>query len=267
MGVVNVTPDSFVGQVRTPSPIDAVTRCHELAAQGAAIIDIGGESTRPGAQEVSLAEELDRALPVIEAVAGQLPDGVEISIDTRHADVVRAAVAAGATIVNDMSCLHGTLAGSLGVSYVAGHMLGTPQTMQDDPTYTSVVDEVLADVRVAADQARASGAPRVWVDPGIGFGKTIEHNLALLANIDSFAGDEVGVVVGVSRKGTMGRLHGASDLGVPLGMADPTPTDDRLEASLAIAAWCAMLGTDVIRVHDVAETVQALQVVAAGFSV
>jgi len=267
MGVVNVTPDSFVGEIRTPLIDDAITRCHELAAQGASIIDIGGESTRPGALEVPLAEELERVMPVIESVAGALPDGVEISIDTRQADVVTAAVAAGATIVNDMSCSHGALAGSLGASYIAGHMRGTPLTMQDDPSYESVVDEVLSEVRVAANVARQAGAPRVWIDPGIGFGKTIEHNLALLAHIDAFATEDYGVLVGVSRKGTLGRLHSASDLGVPVGSVPPTPTDDRLEASLAIAAWCAMLGIHVIRVHDVAETVQALQVVAARFTV
>lgn len=267
MGIVNVTPDSFVGEVRTPDRTAAIARCHELAAQGAAIIDIGGESTRPGARQVPLDEELSRVLPVLEAVAGELPEGVEVSIDTRQAEVITAGVAAGATIVNDMSCSHGELAGSLGASYIAGHMRGTPLTMQDDPSYTSVVDEVLAEVRLAADEARAAGAPRVWIDPGIGFGKTIEHNMALLARIDAFGAGDYDVLVGVSRKGTIGRLHAASDLGVPLGAADPTSTDDRLEASLAIAAWCAMLGTQVIRVHDVEETVQALQVVAARFSV
>lgn len=267
MGVVNVTPDSFAGEIRTPVTADAIARCHELAAQGASIIDVGGESTRPGASEVPLAEELDRVLPVIGAVAGQLPEGVEISIDTRQAEVVKAAVAAGATIVNDMSCSHGALAGGLGASYVAGHMQGTPLTMQDAPSYDSVVDDVRAEVLPAAHAARNAGAPRVWIDPGIGFGKTIQHNLALLAHIDSFREPGYGVLVGVSRKGTMGRLHAASDLGVPLGSVGPTGTDDRLEASLAIAAWCAMLGTHVIRVHDVLETVQALQVVAARFSV
>lgn len=263
MGVVNVTPDSFVGEVRTPGLDEAVARCRALIDEGADLLDIGGESTRPGATPISVDEELARVIPVIEAIAPELPEGVAISIDTRNEAVARAAVAAGATMINDMSASLGAVAGELGVDFVAAHMQGTPDTMQENPNYDDVVGDVLAEMVEAATAARTAGARQVWIDPGIGFGKTQEHNLALLSNIDRFVASGFPVLIGVSRKGMIGRIHAASDAGVPFESVPPVPTDDRLEGSLAIAAWCALLGVDIVRVHDVAETVQAMKVVAA----
>ena len=266
MGVVNVTPDSFDESVRTPSADAAVERCVQLIEEGAHILDIGGESTRPGADDIAADEQLARVLPVIEAVAPNLRPDVAISVDTRDEAVARAAVAAGASIINDMSASLGPVAGELGVGYVAAHMPGTPKTMQDDPQYDDVVGDVLGVVLEAARQAAAAGASRVWIDPGLGFGKTIDHNLDLIAHIDRFVGHGFGVLAGISRKATIGRLHAASDAAKPLGSEPPilpTPTDDRLEGSIAVAAWCALLGVEVVRVHDVSDTIQAMQVVAA----
>lgn len=261
MGVVNVTPDSFVGEVRTPTVDGAVDRCLQLAARGASIIDIGGESTRPGSSSIALDEELRRVMPVIETLAPKLDASVRISIDTQKEDVARAAVAAGAHIINDMSSSLGAVAGELNVGYVAAHMLETPETMQDNPTYDNVVADVLSEVVAAGLAAVQAGAATVWIDPGIGFGKTVEHNLSLLAHIDQFVATGLPVLVGVSRKGFIGRLHTASDTGVPLTEAAPTGTEDRLEASVAMAAWSVALGADVVRVHDVAATVAALSAV------
>ncbi|MCL4119301.1 UNVERIFIED_CONTAM: hypothetical protein GTU68_001489 [Idotea baltica] len=246
MGVVNVTPDSFVGDVRTPTVQGAVERSLRLVAEGATILDIGGESTRPGSTSISLDEELARVMPVLHALMPQLPDGVRVSIDTMKEDVARSAVAEGVHIINDMSSSLGHVAGELRCGYVAAHMLETPATMQQAPTYDDVVIEILTEVTATAKLAREAGAPQVWIDPGIGFGKTIEHNLSLLANVDRFVATGFPVLVGVSRKGFIGRLHTASDTG------------DRLEASVALAVWSGALGVDVVRVHDVLATTQAL---------
>jgi len=236
------------------------------------ILDIGGESTRPGAGSISVDEELARVLPVIEALAPELDKSarehqVEISIDTLKEAVARAAVSAGATIINDMGSSLGEVAGELGVGYVAAHMLETPATMQNDPRYDDVLAEVLSEVTAAGRAALQAGAPKVWIDPGIGFGKTLEHNMSLLAHIDRFVATGLPVLVGVSRKGFIGRLHAASDTGASLGDVTPTGTEDRLEASIAMAAWCASLGVETVRVHDVSATVQALKVVAARIGV
>jgi dihydropteroate synthase len=263
MGVVNVTPDSFVGEVRTPGLDESVERCRQLLSEGADILDIGGESTRPGATPITVDEELERVIPVIETIAPELPADVRLSIDTRNEAVARAAVAAGASMINDMSASLGPVAGELGTDFVAAHMQGTPATMQESPSYDDVVDEVLAEMVAAASAARDAGARQVWIDPGIGFGKNRAHNLALLSAIDRFVASDFPVLIGVSRKGFIGRIHAASDQGAPFDSVPPVPTDDRLEGSLAIAAWCALLGVDIVRVHDVAQTVQAMKVVAA----
>lgn len=263
MGVINVTPDSFVDDVRTPECADAVNRCRQLVDEGVHILDIGGESTRPGAEPVTIEAELERVLPVIEAIAPSLPASVKISVDTRNEPVARAAVAAGATIVNDMSATLGPVAAELEVGYVAGHMQGTPESMQQNPVYGDVVDDVLGSVVRAAADALNAGAREVWIDPGIGFGKTIEHNLEILAHVDRLVATGIPVLLGVSRKSVIGYLHGASDTRRTPGSATPTGTDDRLEGSLAIAVWAAAMGVDVVRVHDVSETIQALQVVGA----
>lgn len=258
MGVVNVTPDSFVGEVRTPTVAGAVERCLQLVAEGAAILDIGGESTRPGSTSIALDEELARVMPVLHALMPRLGPGVQVSIDTMKEDVARAAVAAGAHIINDMSSSLGHVAGELGCGYVAAHMLETPATMQDKPSYDDVVVDIITEVSAAGQAALDAGASQVWIDPGIGFGKTIDHNLSLLSNIDRFVATGLPVLVGVSRKGFIGRLHTASDTGVALADATATSTEDRLEASVALAVWSCAHGVDVVRVHDVLPTTQAL---------
>ncbi len=258
MGVVNVTPDSFVDDVRTPSTDAAVARGRALIEQGAHVIDIGGESTRPGSSSIALDEELTRVMPVLEALMPKLDESVQVSIDTQKEAVARAAVGAGAHIINDMSSSLGQVAGELGVGYVAAHMLETPETMQQNPTYDDVVSDILTEVVAAGQAAVDAGASTVWIDPGIGFGKTVEHNLSLLAHIDRFVAAGLPVLVGVSRKGFIGRLHTASDTGVALADAQPTSTEDRLEASVALAAWSGLYNVDVVRVHDVLATTQAM---------
>jgi len=249
MGVLNVTPDSFSDGGRFFSVDGAVAQGRRLAAAGAAIVDVGGESTRPGAEPVEPSEELRRVLPVISALAA---DGIAVSIDTRHAEVAEAAVAAGATIVNDVSAGDDLMAVAAagGAGYVAMHAQGPPATMQHDPHYDDVVAEVHAFLAGAAKCARQAGCGQVWVDPGIGFGKTREHNVALLAALPELVDAGVPVVIGASRKGFLGALTGGA---APL---------DRLEASVAVATWAFSCGVQVVRAHDVAETVQALHLVA-----
>ena len=253
MGVVNVTPDSFSDGGRHLQAGDAIEHGRALLAEGADWLDVGGESTRPGAVPVSEAEELRRVLPVVEALAA---DGARVSIDTRKPAVARAAVAAGATLLNDVGAAQGLLAADLGVGWVAMHAQGEPATMQDDPRYGDVVAEVLDHLLLEAAAAEAAGAPEVWIDPGIGFGKTHQHNLALLAHLDAFVASGRPVVVGTSRKGFLGRLLGASD-----GTADPAPVDDRLEGSLATATWAFACGAAMVRAHDVRATVHAAEVI------
>lgn len=253
MGVVNVTPDSFSDGGRHLQADDAIEHGRALLAEGADWLDVGGESTRPGAAPVSEAEELRRVLPVVEALAA---DGARVSIDTRKPAVARAAVTAGATLLNDVGAAQGLLAAELGVGWVAMHAQGEPATMQDDPRYGDVVAEVLDHLLVEAAAAEAAGAPEVWIDPGIGFGKTHQHNLALLAHLDAFVASGRPVVVGTSRKGFLGRLLGASD-----GTADPAPVDDRLEGSLATATWAFACGAAMVRAHDVRATVHAAEVI------
>ncbi len=250
MGVLNVTPDSFSDGGRFSSSAEAVLHGRLMAGAGAGIIDVGGESTRPGAEPVEVAEEMDRVLPVVGALAA---DGIRVSIDTRHPEVAEAAVGAGATIVNDVSASEDLMAVAAGASagYVAMHAKGDPRTMQVDPRYGDVVGEVHGYLAVAAARARQVGCREVWVDPGIGFGKTAQDNLALLAALPELvdAGDPV--VVGASRKAFLGALTGGAAV------------DDRLEASVAVATWAFHCGVQVVRAHDVAETVQALRLATA----
>jgi dihydropteroate synthase len=213
--------------------------------QGAHIIDVGGESTRPGAEPVDPEEELRRVVPVVRALA---PHG-RVSIDTRNADVAEAAVSFGATIINDVSASLAEVAGFMGVGYVAMHMQGDPRTMQDAPAYDDVVGEVHAFLAQRAAEARDLGASEVWVDPGIGFGKTIEHNLALLAALPELVAAGTPVLIGASRKGFLGALTGGAG------------TDDRLEASVAVATWAFAHGVQVVRAHDVEPTVHAARIV------
>src|SRR5688572_11785882 len=246
MGVLNVTPDSFSDGGRYLDQAAAVARGHELVAEGADVVDVGGESTRPGAELVPEAEELHRVLPVVEALAPH----VRVSVDTRKRAVAEAAVAAGATLVNDVSASLHEVAAAAGVGWVAMHMRGEPATMQDDPRYDDVVAEVRAYLVARAEAAVAAGVEEVWIDPGIGFGKTAAHNLTLLARLGELVSAGFPVVVGTSRKGFLGAL------------LDGAPVDDRLEGSVATATWAMWQGARMVRAHDVRATVHAAQVVA-----
>jgi dihydropteroate synthase len=258
MGVVNVTPDSFSDGGRFLDSEAALSRARRLIAAGADIIDVGGESTRPGAKAVSEAEELARVLPLIEALKAEA--AVPISIDTMKPSVARAAVQAGAAIWNDVTALGYapeslSTAAALGCTVILMHMRGAPRTMARDPRYDDVVAEVAAFLDARARAAMAAGVARehIWLDPGIGFGKTAQHNLTLLASLDPIVALGFPVVLGVSRK----RFIGAID---PSAAARP---DDRLGGSLAAALAGARAGVAVVRVHDVRETRQALAVHAA----
>ena len=254
MGIVNVTPDSFSDGACFLAPEAAVARGRELFDEGAAVVDVGGESTRPGAEPVPVDEELAR---VVDVVAGLAPYG-RVSIDTTKPEVAQAAVAAGADIVNDVSASLHEVAAELDATWIAVHRQGTPATMQIAPQYDDVVAEVGHFLAAAAERGLAAGVPDVWIDPGIGFGKTTAHNLELLANLGVLASVGVPLVVGASRKRFIGELHARSD-----GGDHEVPTDDRLEGSLAAAAWAFAQGASVVRAHDVAATVGAMKVVAA----
>ncbi len=247
MGVVNVTPDSFMAATRTADADSAVTRGRQLFDLGCGVVDVGGESTRPGASTVPLDEELARTIRVV----SELSPWGEVSIDTRKEAVARAAVAAGARIINDVSGSLASVAGELGVGYVAMHAQGTPDTMQDNPHYEDVIGEVETFLVDLARDARRAGVERLWIDPGIGFGKTTSHNVALLARLDHFAHLaselDAGLLVGTSRKRFLGAFYDP-----PLGV------DDRLEGSLASAAWAFAHGATMVRVHDVVETQRVL---------
>lgn len=257
MGIVNVTPDSFSDGGRLATVEAAVAHALRLVEHGADVLDIGGESTRPGAEPVNAAEEIARTVPVIEAIRA-LTD-TPISIDTLKPDVAQAAVEAGATMWNDVSALTfsadslATAAG-LGCDVVLMHMQGEPRTMQAAPTYDDVVAEVTDYLAARADAAVAAGvAPGcIWLDPGIGFGKTVAHNIALTAGLDRLTALGFPVLYAASRKRTILSL-------------DPTAIDplDRLGGSLALALEGVRRGARMVRVHDVRETVQALTLLAA----
>ncbi len=253
MGVVNVTPDSFSDGGRYLDARAAVAHGEELVRDGAGILDVGGESTRPGAEPVAEDEELRRVEPVVKALAGV----VTVSIDTSKAAVAEAAVGAGASIVNDVTALRGDaemagLCAEWGVGVVLMHMPGDPRTMQDDPRYEDVVDDVKAFLVERVEAAVGAGIEeeRIWVDPGIGFGKTLEHNLELLRRLGELR--ELGrpLVIGTSRKSFIGRIDGSD-------------VDDRIGGTVASSVLAAAEGADVLRVHDVAEMAQALRVAGA----
>nr|WP_314437659.1 dihydropteroate synthase [uncultured Brevundimonas sp.] len=257
MGIVNVTPDSFSDGGRWASTERAVDQAMRLAGQGADVLDVGGESTRPGAEPVSEAEEIDRIAPVIAAIRARW-DGL-ISIDTMKPAVARAAVAVGAGLWNDVTALthasdSAAVAAELGCGVVLMHMKGEPRTMQADPRYDDVTAEVAAYLNDRAQAAMAAGVARdrIWLDPGIGFGKTLAHNMALTAHLQALTGLGFPVLYAASRKRTIQAI-------------DPTATEagDRLGGSLALALEGARRGARMVRVHDVRETVQALKVQAA----
>jgi dihydropteroate synthase len=256
MGIVNVTPDSFSDGGMFDDPEAAVKHGLRLVEEGADLVDVGGESTRPGSEPVSEAEERGRVLPVIEGLRSEAPEAV-LSVDTRNSAVAKEALGAGADVVNDIGAgadpAMFEVVASAGAGMVLMHMQGEPTTMQADPRYDDVVAEVRSFLAGRLDAAVAAGIgrDRLCIDPGIGFGKTVAHNLELLRSIASFRELEVPVLVGVSRKRFIGELSGADD------------PDDRLEGTLGAVAWCAAQHTDIVRVHDVAETVRAVRVVDA----
>jgi dihydropteroate synthase len=260
MGIVNVTPDSFSDGGRFDTAEAAVAHALALLDEGAAVVDVGGESTRPGATPVDASTERDRVVPVIEGIVAARPDTI-VSIDTTKAEVAEAALVAGATIVNDVSASLESVAADHGAGWIAMHAGGPSATMQNDPTYDDVVEEVHGFLVDAVARGQAAGVKQIWVDPGVGFGKTLEHNLDLVANLDRFTA-LAPVLLGVSRKRSIGDLHAASDATVHGGVPEPVPTDDRLEGSLSIATWGSFLGVDMVRVHDVRATVHAVGVIA-----
>jgi dihydropteroate synthase len=261
MGVLNVTPDSFFDGGRHATTEAAVAHGLRLVAEGADIIDVGGESSRPGAVSVPLDVELARVIPVVEALAAAAGEDLfgggsfRISVDTVKREVAAAALAAGATLLNDISASLWDVALDHGAGWVAMHMRGAPGTMQDDPQYVDVMHEVTDFVLARARTAMAAGVREVWVDPGIGFGKTVAHNLSLLRHLpDLVASAEVagcaGVVVGTSRKRFLGVLAAGPD-------GQPAAAGERAEGSLATAVTALVAGAGMVRVHDVAATVQA----------
>ena len=252
MGIINVTPDSFSDGGRHLAPGDALAAAGEMITEGADIIDIGGESTRPGARPVALAEELARVVPVITAVHEAYP-GMLISVDTSKPEVMRAAVAAGAGMINDVTALRspGALetAAALDVPICLMHMQGEPRTMQRNPRYGDVVAEVREFLLARARACTQAGiAPEhVIIDPGFGFGKTIDHNLTLLARLAELVDTGFDVMVGLSRKSMIGTLLGR-------------PVEARATASAALALLAVQRGAAIVRVHDVAETADALRI-------
>lgn len=256
MGVLNVTPDSFSDGGRFFDPSAAIARGLVMVQEGADILDIGGESTRPGATPVEAEEELRRILPVIRGLRKQ--SRIPISIDTMKARVAAAAVEAGADIINDISGLQhdpemARVAAESEAGLVIMHLRGTPRTMQQEPEYTDVVAEVCEHLRAAGSAAMAAGVAvdRLVFDPGIGFGKTMEHNLALLRSLPSFQIYGRPVLLGVSRKSFIGRLLGNTD---PLSREAPT---------IALTAWARQHGVRILRVHAVKENAQALRMMEA----
>jgi dihydropteroate synthase len=265
MGIVNVTPDSFSDGGRYAQPQDALAHARELVAEGADILDVGGESTRPGARPVGADEELRRVLPVLEGLAGGEALGVKVSIDTAKAPVARAAIASGAQLVNDVSALRADpamagLIASSGVECCLMHMLGEPRTMQSDPRYGDVVEEVKAFLEERLRVAVAAGIAeeRIMLDPGIGFGKTLAHNLTLLARLDELT--ELGrpILVGTSRKSFLGVLGARAH-----GLGQPLETSRRLPGTIASCVLALERGASVFRVHDVAPVREALALAAA----
>jgi len=254
MGVLNVTPDSFSDGGLHAGVEAAIAQGERMAEEGAAIVDVGGESTRPGAEPVSAEEEIRRVVPVIERLVGRIR--ASISVDTSKPEVIRAAVAAGASMVNDVRALRlpGALAAAAGsgAAVCLMHMQGEPGTMQDQPRYADVVAEVRVFLAARVAACAAAGIPRerICVDPGIGFGKTAGHNLALLAKLADLGVDGLPVLIGVSRKALVGIITGRAP-------------GDRVAGSVAFAALAVAHGASIVRAHDVAATLDAVRVGSA----
>jgi dihydropteroate synthase len=255
MGIVNVTPDSFSDGGRFDSVDKALAHARRLVAEGADMLDVGGESTRPGAAPVEARSEIERVVPVIEAIGGELD--VPVSVDTMKAEVMRAAVAAGAAMINDVNGLRDpqalAAAAELGVPVCIMHMQGEPRTMQHNPHYSDVVEDLLMFFRerVAACLDAGMAQRNLVLDPGFGFGKSLEHNLDLLDRFGRFREFGLPLLAGLSRKSMLGRITGREN------------ADQRVAASVAGAVLAAERGADILRVHDVAETVDAVKVIHA----
>jgi dihydropteroate synthase len=254
MGVLNVTPDSFSDGGRYVTTDAAVRQAEHMIGAGAAIVDVGGESTRPGADRVSENEELDRVIPVIEAIADRTD--IAISIDTSKPGVMRAAVIAGASLINDVFALRQEgavqVASELGVAVCLMHMQGEPGTMQDKPSYKDIPGNILdfLSARIAACREAGINDQSIAIDPGFGFGKTYEHNVRLLARLERFQELAMPLVVGMSRKSTLGALTGKA-------------VDKRLPSGIAAAVLAVERGANIVRTHDVDETVDALKIASA----
>lgn len=255
MGILNVTPDSFSDGGQFLDTEQAIAHGVEMASQGAAIIDIGGESSRPGSKPLSIDEEIQRVTPVIKSLSEKIQ--IPISIDTYHAEVAKAALDSGATILNDITALSDECMGELAAEYevpiILMHMQGTPATMQAEPKYNDVVQEVLEYLLERANQAAKAGVPkeRIIIDPGIGFGKTLEHNLELLRNIDKFVATDYRVLIGTSRKSFIGKITGK------------TIPSDRIFGTVATVTLCANAGVSIARVHDVPQIVDIIKITNA----
>lgn len=254
MGVLNVTPDSFSDGGQFPDVHSALVRAKEMVLQGADLIDLGGESTRPGADSVSAQEEINRVIPVLEAISRELR--VPVSVDTSKPVVMRAAIDAGAAMINDVRALE--VPGALDVLSASKvpvclmHMQGSPRTMQTAPQYGEVVEDIIQHLQDRVERCKAAGieASRIVLDPGFGFGKTLNNNFSLLGQLGKFVRLGYPVLVGLSRKSMLGQLLGL-------------PVEQRVNASAVVAALAAERGASILRVHDVRETVEAVRLVAA----
>ncbi|WP_018127335.1 dihydropteroate synthase [Balneola vulgaris] len=255
MGILNATPDSFSDGGRYLDVHRALDRIHIMRTEGASIIDIGGESTRPGADSISVKEEVKRVLPIIQASVDTFPDTI-LSIDTTKYEVAEVALRAGVRIINDVSGIQkdpqmAELAGKYGASYVIMHSVGDPKNMQDNPSYTNVVEEVYAFFEKQIKVAQSYGVETIILDPGIGFGKTTEHNLKLLAHLDKFKKIGFPILVGASRKSMIGNL------------LDERPVEDRLIGTIAVHYDALTRGANILRVHDVKEASDSLRIFQA----
>jgi len=261
MGILNITPDSFSDGGDFLDTARAVTQARKMVEEGASIIDIGGESSRPGAEPVSVAEQLGRVIPVIETLRAELGSDIDLSIDARVSEVAEPAIAAGATMINDISAGSDPgmlrLAASRNVPIVLMHMQGSPETMQDEPRYDDVVNEVCTYLRERGRSAEAAGIPahNVIIDPGIGFGKTKWHNLAILKRLDALCDLGYPVMLGTSRKRFMGAVCRETEFKQLVG------------ATCATTTLGTLAGIDIFRVHDVRENRQAMEVALAALSV
>lgn len=251
MGILNVTPDSFSDGGKYLKPEDAIARAREMETEGADFIDVGGQSTRPGSEEISVEEEMNRVIPVIKALKNEIK--IPISIDTYRSEVANEALENGAKIVNDISAFNfdpsmPAIVANHDASAILMHIKGTPKNMQENPEYKDLVSEVLLYLEKAVWKGNVAGVDQLIIDPGIGFGKTPEHNLMLIRNMFELKKLDCPVMIGVSRKSTIGKITGAG-------------IDERLSGTIALNTISILNGVNIIRVHDVKESVQAVKLI------